>query len=267
MPNPFSITAAADSIRLDSQGRGSTTFTVSNTSGQIRRGRARLVPSDPGHASWLSVDGDAERNFTADGTHQYTVRIAVPQGTPAGRQTFGFDVVSVENPDEEWSQGPKVAFEVPPPPAKKPFPWWIIVVAVAVLVVGGLIFWLLSRNGGGVHGLHEVCQPGEECAQGLVCSDIMGGKQCLGSPGFTGCATADDCSNGLECSGGACLGPLHFATCDAPNVCMPGLVCANGICLLPAGSECSNDGDCSTGHCVAITLPDARLSHPLSRCQ
>jgi hypothetical protein len=146
MPNPFTITTAADSVRLDSQGRGSTTFTVSNRSGQPRRGRARPVPSSPEQASWLSVDGEAERSFSPDGTQQYTVRVASPPGAPTGRYTFGLDVVSVENPDEEWSQGPKVAFEVAPSPAKKPFPWWIVVVAAAVLLVGGLIAWLMSRG-------------------------------------------------------------------------------------------------------------------------
>jgi len=149
MPNPFSITAASDSIRLDAQGRGATTFTVSNRSGQARRGRARLAPSDAGQASWLSVDGEAERSFSPDGTQQYTVRVAPPPGAPVGRYTFGLDVVSVENPDEEWSQGPKVAFEVAASqPAKKPFPWWIVVAAGAVLLVGGLMAWLMSRGDG-----------------------------------------------------------------------------------------------------------------------
>lgn len=147
MPNPFSITTATDTIRLDAQGRGSTTFTVSNISGRPRRGRARLVPDRPEQASWLSIDGEAERNFTADGTHQYTVRVAVPPGAPPGRYTFGLDVVSVENPDEEWSQGPKVRFEVAASqPAGKPFPWWILVLILGLLLVGGLVAWLVSRN-------------------------------------------------------------------------------------------------------------------------
>jgi hypothetical protein len=37
MANPFSITAASDSVRLDFQGRGSMSFTVSNISGRARR--------------------------------------------------------------------------------------------------------------------------------------------------------------------------------------------------------------------------------------
>jgi hypothetical protein len=147
MANPFSITAATDTIPLDAQGRGSITYTVSNVSGQPRRGRARLVPSDPTQASWLKVEGEVERSFTADGTHQYTVRVAVPPGTPAGRSMFGLDVVSVENPDEEWSQGPRVGFAIAPSvPAKKPFPWWIVVVLAGVLLVGGLVAWLASRD-------------------------------------------------------------------------------------------------------------------------
>jgi hypothetical protein len=149
MPNPFSITAATDTISLDAPGRGSVTYTVSNVSGQLRRGRARPVAASPAQASWLSVEGDAERNFPPNGTHQYTVRVAVPPATPPGRFTFGLDMVSVENPDEEWSQGPQVGFVVAAPSqqVKKPFPWWILVVLAAVLVVGGLIAWLASRGG------------------------------------------------------------------------------------------------------------------------
>ncbi len=122
MPGPFNITAASDTVRLDAQGRGTTTFTVSNASGRSRRGRARLVPSDPAHAGWLSLEKDAERDFSADGTHQYTVRVAAPPGTPPGRFTFGLDVVSVENPDEEFTQGPKVGGRSPPCRARSPSP-------------------------------------------------------------------------------------------------------------------------------------------------
>jgi hypothetical protein len=370
MPNPFSITAAADSVPLDAQGRGSTTFTVSNISGQLRRGRARLVPSDPGQASWLSLDGEAERNFAADGTQQYTVRVSSPPGAPVGRYTFGLDVVSVENPDEEWSQGPKVAFEVAPSqPPKKPFPWWIVV-AVAVLLVAAVIGWLVWRNREPkvdepkvpdepkVVGVLErcrkdadcganltcalaaasdqgicvgkvgfsPCQADRACADGLHCNDgscrgplgfspcssdaqcgpalaclnstclgVAGFKgcgadtdcggglacqanvclgrlhfrpckegecgaglscvdgQCIGAPGFHGCAAAADCLAGLECNSGACLGPFRYRTCSANSDCVPGLACGNGSCLHPPGASCSNDTECSTGHCVMRT--------------
>jgi hypothetical protein len=214
MANPFTITTAADAVRLDSQGRGSTTFTVSNRSGQLRRGRARLVPSDPGQASWLSVDGEAERNFTADGTQQYTVRVAPPPGAPVGRYTFGLDVVSVENPDEEWSQGPKVAFEVgPSQPARKPFPWWIVVVAAAVLLVGGLAAWLMSRGDDKpapqpvhISGVLETCRQDSDCDANLTCAIDIPGQPgiCVGKAGFSPCGSNRACAEGLVCDHGTC---------------------------------------------------------------
>lgn len=258
MPNPFSITTATDTVRLDAQGRGSTTYTVSNISRQLRRGRARLVPSAPGQASWLSVDGEAERNFTADGTHQYTVRVAVPPGVPPGRSTFGLDVISVENPDEEWSQGPRVGFEVAPSqPAKKPFPWWIVAVVLAVLLVGGLVLWLVLKNRRVEVGHGEICNPGEmECAAGLVCSDIAEGvKKCLGNEGFAGCGKPEDCVSGLICRSGTCARPAGvLEPCAVPENCAAGLTCARdtgsgrGICVGKAGfSPCDSDRTCADG--------------------
>jgi hypothetical protein len=264
MPNPFSITAATDAIRLDSQGRGTTTFTVSNVSGRARRGRARLIPTDPGQASWLSLDGEAERDFTADGTQQYTVRAAVPPGTPPGRHTFGLDVVSVENPDEEWSQGPKVAFEVPAtPPPKKPFPWWILIVVLALLLVGGLVAWLLKRGGAPEAqraGLLAECRQDADCAEGLACASDAPGQQgrCRGSLGFKPCHANVDCRSGLVCQEQVCRGPLH-SSCQKDGDCDLGLTCSNGSCLAKEGSTCKAREDCTTkacnnGTCVSETL-------------
>lgn len=268
MPNPFSITAATDTVRLDAQGRGSTTFTVSNTSGRSRRGRARLKSADPGQASWLSLEGEAERDFTADGTHQYTVRVAVPPGTPAGRHTFGLDVVSVENPDEEWSQGPQVAFEVPAPPPKKPFPWWIILVVLALILVGGVVAWLLLRNGEPDKvPLLGACMKTEECAAGLACLVETPGQpgRCLGQPGFQPCSSTRDCNEGLTCQAQTCRGGPQTA-CGDRNACLDGMTCANGLCLGDKGfSGCTKKEDCTeglfcvNGSCVGETV--------LSRCE
>jgi hypothetical protein len=263
MPNPFSITAAADSVRLDSQGRGSMSFTVSNTSGRSRRGRARLVPADPGQASWLSLEGEAERDFTADGTHQFTVRIAVPPGTPVGRHTFGLDLVSVENPDEEWSQGPKVAFEVPAPPPRKPFPWWILVVVAGVLLVGGLVAWLVTRN----HepekaGLLGACVQDGECAAGLSCFVETPGQPgfCVGTAGFQPCSSTRQCATGLTCQQQVCRGGVQ-AACTDRNQCLEGMACADGACRGEKGfAGCTQNPDCTAGlfcvngSCVAETI-------------
>jgi len=270
MPNPFTITTAADSVRLDSQGRGSTTFTVSNRSGQPRRGRARPVPSSPEQASWLSVDGEAERSFSPDGTQQYTVRVASPPGAPTGRYTFGLDVVSVENPDEEWSQGPKVSFEIPatPSPKKKPFPWWILAVVAALLLVGGVVFWLLSRDGKPKDspepqkaGLLGECKQDADCAEGLGCATEVPGQpgRCRGKLGFGSCSVKDDCQEGLVCEERVCRAPLR-SSCQKEGDCAQGLTCSNGSCLAREGSACKAREDCTTGACSqGICVSDSLL--------
>jgi cytoskeletal protein RodZ len=45
-------------------------------------------------------------------------------------------MVGLDNPDENYTQGPAMSFQVTaaPAPVKKPFPWWLVVVAAIVLV-------------------------------------------------------------------------------------------------------------------------------------
>jgi beta-lactam-binding protein with PASTA domain len=59
--------------------------------------------------------------------------------------------VSEVDPDEDFTEGPSVAFDVAPPPQpKKPFPWWIVILvgAVVLLIVIGVVVWLLLRDSG-----------------------------------------------------------------------------------------------------------------------
>lgn len=93
------------------------------------------------------LDGEPERNFSKGESHQLTVKIAVPPGTPKGKYSFRLNVVSVENPDDDFTEGPSVSFEVkelaPAAPPPRKFPWWIVAVA-GVLVLGAtIITWLL----------------------------------------------------------------------------------------------------------------------------
>jgi hypothetical protein len=147
MTNPFTITAATNSLRLDGKRQAETTFTVYNSSGRNTRGRASLAPQNPASASWITLVGEAERDFPIAGTQQYTVKIAPPPDAPAGNYPFRLDVLAVDNPDEDLAQGPSVTFEVPAPePVGKKFPWWILIVALVVLVVvGGVIAFFIFR--------------------------------------------------------------------------------------------------------------------------
>lgn len=145
MPSSFAITTAANSTPLDENRKGQMVFTVSNTSVRALRGRARLMPDKAAAATWFTLAGGAERDFTVNGTQQYTVQIAVPPTAAAGTYTVRLDMVGVDNPDEDFTQGPGITFEVPAPlPVKKPFPWWIIAVIVGLVIIGIILAVVLS---------------------------------------------------------------------------------------------------------------------------
>src|SRR5918911_5611735 len=150
MPSSFAITTATNSIPLDPNRRNQASFTVSNTSGRAVRGRGRIVPQNSAAAPWLTLAGDAERDFPISGTQQYAVQIAVPPTAPAGNYPFRLDMVGVDNPDEDLTQGPTVPLVVPEPVVvKKPFPWWILVAAAlaVIILVGGFLFFRSSQQG------------------------------------------------------------------------------------------------------------------------
>jgi hypothetical protein len=145
----FAITAPSVSVPLDNRGHGEIVFTVSNTGGRALRGRAKLIPQDPQQSKWTKIRGEAEREFAINGTQQFSVSVDVPAETKPGKYSFRFDVLSVELPDEESTQGPTVSFSnlstLPPP--NHAFPWWLIVVpAIAVIALGGTAIWFATRG-------------------------------------------------------------------------------------------------------------------------
>jgi len=84
----FAITAARETVTLDNQGRAEVSFTASNTGPKLMAGRAKLVAIGSTKEGWLSLDGQHERKFAKGEAHQFTVRIASPLGTPAGKYAF-----------------------------------------------------------------------------------------------------------------------------------------------------------------------------------
>jgi eukaryotic-like serine/threonine-protein kinase len=143
----FAVTAARDAVVADSQGRAEVSFTASNTASKPITGRAKLVPTGSTKEGWLTLDGAHERKFAKGEAHQFTARISVPPGTPAGKYAFRLNIISVENPDEDFTEGPSVSFEVkelaPAATPPRKFPWWIVAVAAVVILGAGLITWLL----------------------------------------------------------------------------------------------------------------------------
>jgi hypothetical protein len=148
----FTVTAAGQKVNLDSSGAAQAPFTVTNTSAQTLKGRLLTRPNDPAKAEWLSVVGEAIRDFGPNAAEQVVVQLNVPPTSPPGSYSFRLDAVSEVDPDEDYTEGPSVAFEVaaPPPPQKKKFPWWIFAVigAVVLLIIIGVVVWLLTKDNG-----------------------------------------------------------------------------------------------------------------------
>jgi hypothetical protein len=148
VPSLFTITTGSNTVLLDAERKGVAAFTVSNITGRAVRGRGIPRPLGQTASNWLSIAGAAERDFDIAATQQYVVQVAVPMDAAPGNYTFRLDEVGVDNPDENITQGPVVAFQVAPlqePPPRKPFPWWIVVVAAGIIVLVVLAAIFLPR--------------------------------------------------------------------------------------------------------------------------
>jgi hypothetical protein len=114
MAAPFIITSPTNTVLLGTDRTGQAAFTVSNQTGRAVRARASVAALDPTQVGWLALAGMAERDYPTGGTEQITVTVTVPPDVAGGLYPFRLDVASVVNPDEDWAQGPVVAFQVPP---------------------------------------------------------------------------------------------------------------------------------------------------------
>jgi hypothetical protein len=148
-PSSFTVTTGDKKMNLDSSGTARALFTVTNTSAQALRGRLLTRPSDPAKPEWFSIVGESVQDFAPNASEQVVVQLDVPLDSPPGSYSFRLDAVSEVDPDEDFTEGPSVAFEVAPPPTKKPFPWWIVAVAggVVLLIIIGVVLFLLLRDG------------------------------------------------------------------------------------------------------------------------
>ena len=152
MPS-FTVTAAGQKVQLDGTGAAQAQYTVTNTSPDELSGRLLATPQDPAKAEWFTIDGEATREFAAAAAEQVRLKIKVPAGTPPATYSVRLDAVSEVNPDEDFTEGPSVSFDVtlpkPPVPWWKRF-WWIFVIAgVVLLAIIGVVVWLLLRDSGG----------------------------------------------------------------------------------------------------------------------
>jgi hypothetical protein len=158
MANFFAITTTTENLIADVNGtaKASIIFTVTNNSDRPLRGIANLQPLERTEESWLSIDGEPEKDFPAGGTLQYTVIFNKPlqpltegQTEPEEKYPYRLNVASAVRPDEDFTEGPVVAIYKPLRKGagkKAGIPWWVfLIIGVVVLaIVGVVLFFLLS---------------------------------------------------------------------------------------------------------------------------
>ena len=181
MARSFAITTTAtDTLQADAQGHAQAVFTVTNSTSRPIRGLAKVKALGDTRRDWLEINGDAERDFAAGATQQFTVNFDArpePAAAPAaagtaagtgeaskagetptassasgvkpGKYGFRLDMASSMKSDEDFTEGPVVTVEVPALAIliKKKFPFWIIPVIAVVLIALGITLWLLLRPG------------------------------------------------------------------------------------------------------------------------
>jgi beta-lactam-binding protein with PASTA domain len=145
VPRIFEISASPEkSVRLNTNGTGEVTFTVTNVTDTPARGRAVLGPEESPVLKWLELTGDKERMIQPKMSDPFVVKVKIPPGTNPGDYKFRLDAVSVARPDEDSTEGPTVGIPVtltPPPPKK--FPWWIPVAALVIIGAGIVVAFMV----------------------------------------------------------------------------------------------------------------------------
>ena len=143
MSQLFAITAASDQIAANSDGIAEASFTVTNTADHSVRVLFKVRPLQGVKSEWLTIAGGPERDLGGKKTEHVSVKATLRPGFAPGTLTFRLDVVSVENPDDDYTEGPIIALKIGPPPVVKAFPWWKLIAACAALVVIAVAAWLL----------------------------------------------------------------------------------------------------------------------------
>jgi beta-lactam-binding protein with PASTA domain len=147
MQKSFAITSASPSVTLDTKGQADPSFSVTNSSAKALQGEARVMPLRDAKAEWFSITGAKQRDFPANGNHQITVHVAPTAGAQPGKYSFRLNLVDVRNPDEDFTEGPEVAFEIktatPAPAPGGKFPLWILFVILGVVVVAAVVTVIL----------------------------------------------------------------------------------------------------------------------------
>jgi hypothetical protein len=145
----FTIIAPSRTVKLNSKGMATLPFTVTNTARKPVRGTPKVIPLGSTGQNWVSLQNGGTRSFSPEQAQQFVVEINVPPNSPEGEYLFRLNISNEAMPEDDFFEGPPVAFEfkpviVEPPPARPR--WWIWILVGTVLVGGGVSAWLLMPS-------------------------------------------------------------------------------------------------------------------------
>lgn len=135
----FTVTTPSVSVTLAENRIGEVPFTVTNMSTRKLRARVRITPAAGAPPAWFTVEGDSEQDFEIGAARQFVVRVDPPLGVPAGTYSFRLDAVGIEDPDDDYSEGPSCQVTIPqsaPPRLTTPRGYLTTLVGA---IVGGLV--------------------------------------------------------------------------------------------------------------------------------
>lgn len=148
MSSIATVTVSQNRLELGAARTGEFIFTVTNATASSLNYGVRVVADAPARESWFTVSGQGERSLASNASEQVTVLVEVPDDVEPGEYTFHPVIFQAEDPGVNFTEGPRVAIDVPQVAARQSaFPWWIIVVGLLVLLLGGALLWWLAGRG------------------------------------------------------------------------------------------------------------------------
>ena len=126
---------------------GTATYIITNKTVNRLEGRVKIVPLNNSMGDWFSIDNlDMERTYAPNETYNVVVIISVPSSVSAGTYQFRLDAFSVDNPEDDYTEGQIVEFEVSQIIEKK-VNWLLpLIIGVVLLMIAIVTFSILTSQ-------------------------------------------------------------------------------------------------------------------------
>jgi len=144
----FDVTVNPTTLEAKAGEKKTVVVTVTNKLGRPVTARAKAVVDPSTGAAWVKAPANAQQTFNqANATLEFQFGLEVPSNAAAGLYKLRFDVVDVDQQDDNFGQSPMIALTVPKPPdvvvanGGRGIPWWVWLVAALVILGAGFGIW------------------------------------------------------------------------------------------------------------------------------